>query len=53
MEQEELDDDIEVVTEDIIINEIKETVIDEENKKEWDEFNEKWRNKLKSKEKIQ
>lgn len=52
MEQEEFEDE-EVITEDIIINEIKETVIDEENKKEWDEFNEKWRNKLKSKEKIE
>lgn len=45
--------DEEVIIEDIIIDEIKETIIDEENKKEWEEFNEKWRNKLKNKEKIE
>lgn len=45
MDEKEIKDE-EIETEDIIIEEVKEVVIDEENMKEWNEFNEKWRTKI-------
>ena len=43
-------EDDEIETEDIVITEIKEIIIDEKDQKEWDDFNNKWRNKIKEKE---
>ena len=45
------EENIEIETEDIIINEIKEVAIDPKVKEEWDQFNLTWRERLKEKKK--
>lgn len=41
----EFDED-EIETEDIVIEKIEEVIIDPKVKEEWDNFNNKWRNKI-------
>lgn len=43
------EEDFEVETEEIVINEVKEIIIDPKEKEKWDDFNSAWRNKLKEK----
>ena len=42
-------DDEEIETEDIIIEEVKEVIIDPKVKEEWDKYNNAWKERLKEK----
>lgn len=45
------EEDFEVETEDIVIEEVKEITVDPKDKEEWDKFNLAWREQLKEKKK--